>query len=220
MFEEHRKKLAAAAVAAVAVIVVAGAVAATGTLSPRQESEAVVDDAARRLGVEPSELRAALKAALKGRVDAAVQAGRLTQAQGDELKQRINANDVLLFGRGGAPRGHHRHFHVHSLDAAAAYLGMTGEALRTQLMNGRTLAQIAQVRNKPVGGLVDAMVESAQRHLDQAVRDGRLTDAQRDRIVAALRPRITEKVNGTFRPHRHRFGRGFGPAEEREPASF
>jgi hypothetical protein len=68
-------------------------------LSPKEESQAVIDDAAERLGVEPSELSDALKEALKSRVDAAVDAGRLTEAQGEALKERIDEGQTpLLFG--------------------------------------------------------------------------------------------------------------------------
>lgn len=209
MFERHRKKIVAAAVAVAAVVVAAGAIAATAVLSPREESQAVVNDAARRLGVEPSELSAALKAALKARVDAAVAAGRLTQQQGAALKRRIDANAVPLFGLGHGPRHHFRHFR--HLETAASYLGMTQAALRAELIEGKTLAQVARERDKSVDGLIDALVGAAREHLDQAVRDGRLTDAQRDELAARLRDRITDKVNGRFRgPHRGRFRRGFG----------
>ena len=217
MFERHRKKLVAVAVALVAVVVAAGAIAATGALTPRQESQAVVDDAAKRLGVEPSELSAALKAALKARVDAAVEAGRLTEQQATELKARIEANDVPLFGLGAGLR-HGRGGHFHDLAPAAAYLGMTQNALRTALMGGKTLAQVARDRNRSVDGLVDALVRAARARIDQAVEDGRLTAEQRTQILADLRGRITAKVNGQFRRGYRAFGRGFGPPAGLAPA--
>ena len=68
------------------------AIAGTGDFSPNQEREAFLDDAAKELGVKPSELSAALKNAFKKRVDAAVQAGRITKAEGDRIKARIDSN--------------------------------------------------------------------------------------------------------------------------------
>ena len=50
----------------------AGAIAASGVLSPEEESKAIIDDAASQLGVEPDELSGALEQALKNRIDAAV----------------------------------------------------------------------------------------------------------------------------------------------------
>src|SRR5687768_17905434 len=106
MLTRHRNKLVALVVVLVVAVGAAGALAATGALSPREESEAVIDDAAERLGVQPSELSDALEAALKARVDAAVEAGRLTEAHGSELKARIDAGDVPLVGLGPGARHH------------------------------------------------------------------------------------------------------------------
>jgi hypothetical protein len=211
MFGKHRNKLAVGAAALVAVVGSAGAVAATGALSPQEESQAVVDDVAERLGVESSELGDAIKAALKARVDAAVDAGRLTEAQAAELKERIDANEVPLFGLGRGGPGHGPGHHFGGLDAAASYLGVTEEGLRTELAEGQTLAEVAEAQGKSVDGLVDAMVAAAKDDLQQAVADGRLTDGQRDDIVATLETRITALVNGERGPGRGGFGRGFGP---------
>jgi hypothetical protein len=208
MLRKRRNTLAVGAAALVAVVGSAGAIAATGALSPQEESRAVLDDVAERLGVESSELGDAIKAALKARVDAAVDAGRLTEAQAAELKERIDSDEVPLFGlgRGGPGRGH-----FGDLDAAASYLGVTEEALRTELAEGRTLAEVAEAEGKSVDGLVDALVAAAKEDLQQAVADGRLTDAQRDDIVATLESRITAKVNGERGFGRGGPGFGFGP---------
>ncbi len=106
MRSSHRNKIVAIVATLVVVVGAGAAIGATGALSPKEESEAVVNDAAKELGVEPSELTAALKQALKNRVDAAVTAGELTQAQGQAMKARIDAGGVPLFGLergGGAP---------------------------------------------------------------------------------------------------------------------
>jgi hypothetical protein len=206
---------------ALALIVVAGtgaAVAATGVLSPRQEREAVLNDAAKQLGVEPGALSAALKKALKNRVDAAVEAGRLTEAQGNRIKERIDSGGVpFLFGGRGfgpGPRGfdHHRggHRHVLGLDAAATYLGLTDAKLRESLESGKTLAQVAKDRGKSVDGLIQAMTAEKGKRLDEAVAAGRITKAERAELLAGLKERIADLVNGRFPPHeRHEFrGRG------------
>jgi hypothetical protein len=197
--------------ALVAVVGGGGAIAAT-KLTPKQESQAVVNDAAEQLGVEPSELTAALKQALENRVDAAVAAGRLTEAQGNALKQRIESGDVPLVGLGGPGVFHHRGGPGPQLQTAASYLGVTQAALRSSLENGQTLAQVAKAKGKSVDGLVTALVNAEKTQLAQAVKDGRLTDAQRDAIVSGLKARVTAHVNGTGGP---RFGpgggQGFGP---------
>jgi hypothetical protein len=165
--------------------------------SPHQESQAVVNDAAKQLGVTPGALTSALKKALENRVDAAVAAGRLTQAQGEELKQRIEAGDLPFFG--GPGLGMHQHMFGmlgRGLDAAAGYLGLTEDQLRTQLENGKTPADIAKAQKKSVDGLVDAIVADAKQHLDAAVKAGRITQKQEDSILRDIKTRTTDFVNG------------------------
>jgi polyhydroxyalkanoate synthesis regulator phasin len=203
----RRHKLVAGGAALFAVVVAGGAIAATQALSPRQERQAIINDAAGQLGVEPSELSAALKQALKNRVDAAVRDGRLTQAQARRLKERIDANALPLFGLGPGPGfRHHRGpgpFHA-NFEAAAEYLGMTRQQLHNALRDGKSLAQVARDRSKSVDGLIDALVDEAEKKLDQAVEDGNLTEAEKDEMVAGLRERITDLVNGRFPPRFHR----------------
>jgi hypothetical protein len=218
MISKH-KLVAVVAVLVVAVVGTGAAVGASGALSPKQESEAVVNDAAEELGVEPSELTAALKTALKNRVDAAVEAGRLTEAQGQAMKERIDAGDVPLFGLGGGPRFHHEHHGVAGgLDAAADYLGLTEAQLRTSLGDGKTLAQVAKAEGKSVDGLVNALVADAKARLADAVKEGRLTQAQSKAMQSGLKARIAQMVQSTPPARGMRGpGPGFAPAPEAQP---
>jgi len=207
-----KPKLIAGAVAGLAVAGGGAAYAATHMgSSPKQENQAIVNDAAKQLGVQPSQLSAALKQALENRVDAAVAAGRLTKAEGAEIKQRIEAGDVPLFagpgGRGGF--SHHHGGPFGGLDAAARYLGLTQPQLRTQLESGKSLADVAKAKNKSVDGLVTALVDAAKKHLDSAVAAGRLTQKQADSILSDLKSHVTDFVNGV-RPPRPDGDNGFG----------
>lgn len=198
------------AVGVAAVVAVAGggaaAFAASEPWSPKEESQAVIDDAAEQLGVQPSELTDALEQALENRVDAAVAAGRLTEEQGKALKERLASGDApLVFGG----LGHHGLGHHGNLDAAAGYLGLTETELRERLSGGDTLAEIAKAEGKAVDDLVQALVETASAKLDQAVEDGRLTQAQVNAIKGDLRERITALVNGELRGRGLGFRRGF-----------
>jgi polyhydroxyalkanoate synthesis regulator phasin len=195
------------------------AIAGTGVFSPKQEREAFLDDAAKELGVEPSELSAALKSALKKRVDAAVAAGRITKAEGDRIKARIVAGEAPLFGFGrpgfgpgprwfglGPHKWHFEHRGKAWLESAASYLGMTEAGLRAALEDGNTLAQVAKDRGKSMDGLVQALAAEKTKAFDQAVEDGNLTKEERDDLVAGLKQRLTDLVNGRFpRQREHRF---------------
>jgi hypothetical protein len=206
-----RRKVIAGAAAALAVGGAGAGVAATKlTTSPSEESKAIVNDAAKSLGIEPSKLSAALKKAFEDRIDAAVAAGRLTKQQGDELKQRIESGDFPLFGPPafghgfGAP-----HLFFHGLDAAASYLGLTEDELHSRLESGKTLAEIAKAQGKSVDGLKAALVKDAKSHLDAAVKAGRLSSAEEQRVLADLEQRIDDLVNGKLPdrfPRRHGFG--------------
>jgi len=190
-----KRKLVAGTVAAAAVAGAGGAIAADKIGSPKEESQAVVNDAAKQLGVSPNALSDALKKALENRIDAAVSAGEITKAQGDELKARIESGDVPLFGfphRGFGPGGHF----FGKLDAAASYLGLTEDQLRTELDGGKTLAQVAKDHGKSVDGLVDALVADLKKHLDADVAAGRITKAQEDQFLADAKQRINDFVNG------------------------
>jgi hypothetical protein len=208
MEKNAKRKLAAGAAAAHAVAGGSAAVAATKFSSPKEESQAVVNDAAAQLGIEPSKLSSALKKALEDRVDAAVTAGRLTEDEGAALKARIESGELPLFFAGGHPRFDHR---GPKLDAAATYLGLTETQIRTQLGSGKTLAQIATAQGKTVDGLVQALYDAQKQELDAAVSAGRLTQGQEDSILTSLKQRITDLVNGTLPPHRgdRRGFRGF-----------
>ena len=94
---------------------------------------------------------------------------------------------------------------MRGLGAAADYLGLTPSELKTKLQSGKSLADIAKDQGKSVDGLVDAMVADAKKHLDQAVKDGHLTQAQEDQILGQIKQHMTDFVNGMA-------PKGFGPS--------
>ena len=202
----NKWKLAAASVAGLAIAGGGAAIAAQKLSSSNDESQAVINDAANRLNVTPSALTGALKKALEDRVDAAVAAGRITKAEGDQLKARIEAGNFPFFG--GPRFGHHGFFGA--LEAAASYLGVTRDALRGELDTGKTLAQVAKEKGKSVDGLISALLADAKQRLDAAVSAGRITAAQEQTILTDLKQRITDLVNGV-RPSGHDFFRGGPP---------
>ena len=210
MRKRTRRTLIAGAVAALAIVGGGAAFAAQSGGDPSAENKAVLNDAAKQLGIDAAKLSAALKQALANRVDAAVKAGQLTEAQGKELKARIQADSFPILGLRGGPGHHGRGFH--HLEAAATYLGVTEAALRTSLESGKTLAQVAKDKGKSVDGLIAALVADKTKELDAAVAAGRLTKAQRDELAANLKERVTAHVNGerpSGGPRLYRHG-GFG----------
>lgn len=196
-----KRKVVVIGVAAVAVAAGGAAFAASGFGTPQQESKAVIDDAAKQLGIAPAKLSDALTKALENRVDAAVAAGTITKAQGDELKARIEAGDYPLITGGPGFRHHGPGFGGHGaghLSAAASYLGLSESELQAQLAAGKTLAEVAKAQGKSVDGLVSALFADEKKELDAAVATGRLTQAQADELLTNAKDRITAMVNGTM----------------------
>jgi hypothetical protein len=194
----RKAKIFVGAAALLSALGAGAAVAASQDTSPSSESKAVIDDAAKQLGIPSSKLSDALKQALSDRVDAAVAAGRVTKVEGDALKARIQSDDFPLFG--GPHRGFGHFGFIGRLDSAAAYIGITEAQLRTELENGKSLAQIAKARGKSVDGLIDALVAAAKNKLDEAVSSGRLTKDQETEMLSVLKDRITSAVDSTHRP--------------------
>jgi hypothetical protein len=193
-----RRKLIAVTVVGLAVAGAGGAVAASKLSAPEEESQAVIDDAAKELGVQPSELSAALKKALSNRVDEAVEAGRLTKAEGEALKARINSGAFPFFGVPPGPSlepsGLIEPDPMGELSTAADYLGLTETQLRDRLNGGKTLAQITNDQNKSVDGLIDKLVDRRKEQIEAAVDDHRLTRVQADEILANLNEAVNDFV--------------------------
>lgn len=214
---KRRHAFVAGGAALLVALVAGGAIAATKVLTPRQERQAVINDAANQLGVEPSELSNALEQALKNRVDAAVEDGRLTEEQGARMKERIDAGEAPLFGLGPHRFGHRGHHGPRGpllgrFEAAADYLGLNQTQLHEALRSGKTLAQLARDRDKSVDGLIAAMLADAEKKLDEVVASGKLTEAEKTDMLEGMKERITDLVNGRIPVHRGRDGGHFRPS--------
>jgi hypothetical protein len=212
-----KRRLAVGATGLAVLAGAGGAYAATQTGSsaarpdPAAEQKAFLDDLANRLNVPRDKLDAAIKGAAAARVDAAVAAGRLTKEQGDEAKRRIESGGVPLLGVGvrapmgghgpGGPDGPGRPGFGFgpgmSLSAAAKFLGLTDEALGTQLRDGKSLAALAKDKGKSVDDLKAAMKAAIAAELDQAVKDNRLSADERTRILAGVDQPLDDLVNDT-----------------------
>jgi hypothetical protein len=208
---------------ALAAAAFAGGALAASKSSSANPRRAFLDDVAKRLHVTPAQLNAALKGAAADQLQSAVKAGKLSQAQANKLKQRIQNHagaGPLLFGpprgqapfgppRGavpfGAPRGlrpfglHHAlFFGPHApAKAAANYLGLTRGQLRKQLASGKSLAQIAKAQGKSTSGLEQAITAAIKARLDKAVANKRLTATQEKKLLSRLSAGIDDLVNAT-----------------------
>ncbi|NHC16391.1 hypothetical protein [Motilibacter deserti] len=143
--------------------------------------------------------------AIKDALAGLVSDGTITQSQADKVATTL-ADNLPKGGRGFGGRG--LGFGA-GLDTAAGIIGVTADELRTQLEAGKTLAQVAEANGVSQDTLVDKLVAAAKTELADAVKAGKLTQAQADSISADLETRITERVTST-RPLGGRGGHHFG----------
>lgn len=101
-------------------------------------------------------------------------------------------------GRGGPGGGGGRHH-----TAAAKVLGLTEDALRTELQAGKSLTDVAKAKGVDKAKVVDALVAEAKTRLAEAVKSGKLTQAEADTRSADLADHIAQEVDEV---HRGRHG--------------
>ena len=90
-----KRKLAVGTTILAGAALAGGAYAAsTSSTNPRQ---AFLDDVAKRLNVTPQQLKNALEGAVADRLQQAVTAGKLTQAQADTIKRRLQGKEGKEF---------------------------------------------------------------------------------------------------------------------------
>jgi polyhydroxyalkanoate synthesis regulator phasin len=217
-------------------MIVAGAVAglalaaALGAVGGFVAAEALSDDdqpeqAAAEANVEPDDASDSLTEALEFLVDEAVDADRLTEEEGERLKERLQSTGPTFVVPGlrklPFPDGGFSFFsgELVDLDTAASYLGLTESELREELEDGNSLADVARERNRSVDGLVDELADDAAERIDEAVADGRLSEDTATRLKDTLEERIQDRVEGELRRLGEPFDFGFvfPPVPERPP---
>jgi polyhydroxyalkanoate synthesis regulator phasin len=184
-----------------------GGFAAAEALSDDDEPEAVVA----RANVEPDDESDSLTEALEFLVDEAVEADRLTEEEGERLKDRLQSRRLpfVVPGLEKLPLGGRafelfdRDFGIFGqivdLDTAASYLGLSESELREELRDGKSLADVAGEQNRSVDGLVQELVDDAEQRIDDAVDDGRLSEERASQLRADLEDRIRDRVESELR---------------------
>ncbi len=170
--------------------------AATPSPSPSSSNYAQVfiDKLAKILGLSSTKTQDALKQAQLQTIDQMLKDGRITQAQADALKNRINAGagPGLGFGfpfrhgdRFGA-RGLLQDVRTAEVNAVASALKMSTSDLQTQLRSGKSLADLEQAKGVSDSTVRKAEHDAAKKVLDPAVKAGTITQSQEDAILAKI----------------------------------
>ena len=92
--------------------------------------------------------------------------------------------------------GHKPHGpHADMLGAAAKALGMSTDDLKAALDGGKTVAQVAQDKGVDPNVVVSALTDAANKAIDQAVTDGRLSADQATQAKAKAAEHAANIVN-------------------------
>jgi len=124
--------------------------------------------------------------------------GTISAAQAEAVAADL-ASSLPVRGPGG-PGWHHRHPGFDG-EVLAGLLGIDVETLRSDLRDGKTVAEIAAEQGVDVQTVIDSLVAEANAHLDLSVESGRLTQEEADAKLAEVTERITDFVNNG-RPER------------------
>ncbi len=93
--------------------------------------------------------------------------------------------------------GMHGHGAGSCLTAAAKYLGLSDADLHSQLLAGKTLAQVATEKGKSVDGIKEAMLAAAKSNLNA---DTTLTAEQKAARLEQLKTRFDVMINQVHAP--------------------
>ena len=120
--------------------------------------------------------------------------GTITAAQADAVAADLAAS-LPDHGPGRpGPGWGHRHPGFDG-EVLAGLLGIDVETLRSDLRDGKTVAEIAGEQGVDVQTVIDSLVAEAKSHLDLSVQNGRLTQEEADAKLAEVTQRITDFVN-------------------------
>lgn len=144
--------------------------------------------------------REALKKAMTDAFNKRLEEHKKTFA--DNLDKMIDSQPHLLEGRGSG-------LHVFKdFTAMSKVLGLTTDEIKKGLREGKSLADLAAEQKVDVQKLIDAQKTSITSVINQAVKDGKLTQAQAKEKLAKAEELAEKIVNGKGFGHRGHHGHG------------
>jgi uncharacterized membrane protein len=95
-------------------------------------------------------------------------------------------------------RDHRRELRRAGLDISAKTIGITPQALRSDLKAGNSVAGVATAHGVSSGSVVNALVSAADARVAKAVSAGKLSSTQASAVEAKVPAAATKLVNRTF----------------------
>lgn len=189
MFQKKRL-IGALVLALILAVTIAGVAMATPDPQSQPAKAGLYQDfiakLASNLGVDQDKVTSALEATKKQMLDEAVQNGRLTQQQADQMAAHLGGDMGWLAGhmhdkkqKFGEGRGNN------SGDLAKA-IGITEDQLKSEFDSGKKLSDILAEKGLDVEQLHQKILEIKKEALAQAVTAGKLTQDQADKMLERM----------------------------------
>jgi len=178
-----------------AMFILAGAISGMAYASTDQDQNGKPDMAAMyenfiskfaaNLGVSDDQVKEALDATNEQMLAEAVEQGRLTQEQADNMKSGEGFG-FFGFGHGrgqgpGGPGG--------NSDAMASILGITADELKAQFEAGTKIEDIVTAQGMTMDQFQQKMEELRKEEISKAVADGKITQEQAGKMSQHMGPR-------------------------------
>ncbi len=162
--------------------------------SSKNYAQVFLDKLAGILHLTPTQTQDALKQAEKQTVDQMLADGRITKAQADAMKARIDAGQGLGPAGGfgfkpggfGADRTVMRDLRTAEMNAVASALHMSTSDLKSALRSGKSLSDLETQQGVSDSAVKSAVHNAAKGVLDKAVKAGTVTQAQEDAVLARI----------------------------------
>lgn len=157
-------------------------------------------DIAKAQQVDLQKVKDAITGSIKTQLDAAVKAGKMTQAQADKANQTVNlwVDDAVNFHKSAVPANGNpqdlKQYFTPVLNSVASTLNLTPDQLEKELHSGKSLGDIARAQQVDLQKVKDAITGSAKTQLDAAAKAGKFTQAQADKAYQTLTLWIDELV--------------------------
>lgn len=178
-----------------------GATSATSTPATNPYCQQYLQGLAQRLNVPVSTLEQDSLAAKEDVLAQLVKDGKLTQAQANAIKQRLESKTTCnLPGKSGVElgilRSTFKKYESTLLNQVASALHLSSSQLQSDLQNGQTLAQIAKAQNITGSQLHTLILNAVQKTLDQARQAGDITQQQETAFMQYLQkhPGVVNRV--------------------------
>lgn len=183
----------------------------TADLQSALQGGKTIAQVAQDKGVDPNAVITAVTDAITTSIDQAVADGKMTADKAAEEKTEAKDHATHMVNEGpraegkggrGGPGGPGARF-GDPIAVAATALNMSEADLHTALEGGKTIAQVAQDKGVDANAVVTALTDAANKAIDQAVTDGRISADQATQAKAKAAEHASRIVNNPP-PARHR----------------